>query len=43
MDNAIAQVGFKGSFAQFLDFLWTDARFRYEDPKALLYAYRVMA
>jgi len=43
MQKVIAQVGFKGSFEEFLTFLRTDPRFRYTDPDRLLQAYLVMA
>jgi uncharacterized protein (DUF885 family) len=42
MDQVIAQVGFKGSFADFLAFLRTDSRFYYKDPDELMRAYMVM-
>jgi prolyl oligopeptidase len=43
MDKVIAKVGFKGSFAEFLQFLRTDPRFRYRDPEQLLQAYLAMS
>jgi uncharacterized protein (DUF885 family) len=43
MQKIIQQVGFKGSFAEFLHYLRTDPKFRYTDPKQLLAAYMVMA
>jgi len=43
MDGVIARTGFKGSFAEFLDFLRTDPRFYYDDPQDLLEAYRALA
>ncbi|HVN42648.1 MAG TPA: DUF885 domain-containing protein [Steroidobacteraceae bacterium] len=43
MQKVIAQVGFKGSFEEFLQFLRTDPRFRYTDPQQLLQAYQAMA
>jgi uncharacterized protein (DUF885 family) len=43
MQKIIEQVGFKGSFAEFLQFLRTDPRFRYTDPQRLLEAYMTMA
>jgi len=43
MQKVIEQVGFKGTFAEFLQFLRTDARFRYTDPQQLLQAYMAMA
>ena len=43
MQKVIDQVGFKGSFEEFLHFLRTDPQFRYSDPQQLLQAYQVMA
>jgi uncharacterized protein (DUF885 family) len=43
MQRVIDQVGFKGSFEEFLHFLRTDPQFRYTDPQQLLQAYQVMA
>jgi uncharacterized protein (DUF885 family) len=43
MQKIIAQVGFKGSFEEFLTYLRTDARFHYTDPQKLFEAYAVMA
>ncbi len=43
MDKIIAQVGFQGSFPEFLQYLRTDPKFRYTDPQQLLQAYMVMA
>jgi len=43
MQKVIEQVGFKGSFEEFLQFLRTDPRFRYTDPQQLLQAYLAMA
>ena len=43
MDKVIASVGFKGNFAQFLEYLRTDPRFHYSDPQLLLQKYMVMA
>ncbi len=43
MDKIIAQVGFKGTFPEFLQYLRTDPKFRYTDPQQLLQAYMVMA
>ncbi len=43
MQRVIERVGFEGSFAEFLHFLRTDPRFRYNDPQALLRAYESMA
>jgi uncharacterized protein (DUF885 family) len=43
MQKVIERVEFKGSFQEFLQFLRTDARFRYSDPEDLLTAYLAMA
>ena len=43
MQKVIQQVGFKGTFPEFLHFMRTDPRFRYTDPQRLLEAYRAMA
>jgi len=43
MDRIIQQVGFKGSFAEFLEFLRTDPQFYYESPDELFRAYAVLA
>ena len=43
MDRVIAQIGFKGTFPQFLKFLRTDPRFYYKTPEELLDGYRVIA
>ncbi len=43
MQKIIEQVGFKGSFQDFLQYLRTDPKFRYTDPQQLLQAYMVMA
>ena len=43
MQKIIEQVGYQGSFAEFLQFLRTDPRFRYTDPQQLLQAYMAMA
>jgi uncharacterized protein (DUF885 family) len=40
MDELIARIGFKGSFADFQRFLRTDPRFFYERPDDLLAGYR---
>jgi uncharacterized protein (DUF885 family) len=40
MDDLIAGVGWKGSFAEFLRFLRSDPRFFFERPEELLAAYR---
>ena len=42
MEKIIQQVGFKGSFEEFLRFLRTDPRFYYKDPQELLQAYRAL-
>jgi len=36
MDGVIQRIGFKGSFAEFLEFLRTDSRFYFETPDALI-------
>ena len=43
MLKIIEQVGFKGSFQDFLQYLRTDPKFRYTDPQRLLTAYMAMA
>lgn len=43
MLKIIAQVGFKGSFAEFFTYLRTDPKFRYHDSDELLRAYMIMA
>ena len=43
MQKVIEQVGFKGSFPEFLQYLRTDPKFRYTDPQQLLTAYMAMA
>jgi uncharacterized protein (DUF885 family) len=43
MQKIIEQVGFKGSFPEFLQYLRTDPKFRYTDPQRLFDAYLVMA
>ena len=40
MDKVIADTGFKGSFAEFLEFLRRDARFSYTNADELLRGYR---
>jgi len=40
MDATIAATGFKGTFAQFTNFLRTDPRFFYDKPEDVLAAYR---
>ena len=43
MQKIIVQVGFKGDFQAFLQYLRTDPKFRYTDPQQLLQAYMTMA
>lgn len=43
MDALIAETGFKGSFAEFCQFLRTDPRFFYDKPEDLLMGYRDIA
>ena len=43
MQKIIQQVGFQGSFQDFLQYLRTDPKFRYTDPEQLLEAYRATA
>ena len=43
MEKVFKQVGFKGSYQDFLHYLRTDPRFYYKDPQALLEAYRAAA
>ncbi len=43
MQKIIEQVGFKGSFAEFLHYLRTDPKFHYTDPEQLQQAYMAMA
>jgi prolyl oligopeptidase len=43
MDKVMASTGFAGTFADFTNFLRTDARFYFETPEALVNAYRVIA
>ncbi|MGZ5086627.1 MAG: DUF885 domain-containing protein [Usitatibacter sp.] len=43
MDEVIASTGFKGTFAQFLEFIRTDPRFFFKTPEARLMAYRDIA
>ncbi|MBW3566890.1 MAG: DUF885 domain-containing protein, partial [Proteobacteria bacterium] len=43
MDKIIKEVGFKGSFDEFLTFLRTDPQFYYETPEELLEAYRAIS
>jgi uncharacterized protein (DUF885 family) len=43
MEAVIKQVGYTGSFAEFLHYLRTDPRFFYTDPEELLHGYMVIA
>lgn len=43
MDKVILQVKFKGSFAEFLQFLRTDPQFYYQDPDDLFEAYAALS
>jgi uncharacterized protein (DUF885 family) len=43
MEEVIAQTGFKGSFAEFTQFLRTDPQFYYTDAESLLRGYRDIA
>jgi len=43
MEAIIEEVGFEGSFAEFLEHLRTDPQFYYDDPEELLEAYRATA
>jgi uncharacterized protein (DUF885 family) len=43
MERVFRQVGFKGSYKDFVHYLRTDPRFYYKDPKQLLDAYRIAA
>jgi uncharacterized protein (DUF885 family) len=43
MQKVISSTGFKGEFAEFLQFLRTAPQFRHRDPQQLLQAYRAMA
>ena len=43
MEQVFKQVGFKGSYKDFVHYLRTDPRFYYKDPKQLLEAYRAAA
>ena len=43
MEDVIATTDFKGSFAEFLKFIQTDARFTFKTPDARLAAYRDIA
>ena len=43
MQQVIQQVGFKGTFPEFLQYLRTDPKFHYTDPQQLLTAYMAMA
>jgi uncharacterized protein (DUF885 family) len=43
MEQVFTQVGFKGSYQDFVHYLRTDPRFYYKDPRQLLDAYRIAA
>ena len=43
MEQVFRQVGFKGSYQDFVHYLRTNPRFYYKDPKQLLEAYRAAA
>jgi uncharacterized protein (DUF885 family) len=43
MEQVFEQVGFKGSYKDFVHYLRTDPRFYYKDPEQLLDAYRAAA
>jgi uncharacterized protein (DUF885 family) len=43
MEAIIKQVGFQGTFQEFLQFLRTDSQFYYDDPQELLEAYRALS
>ena len=43
MDRIFKQVGFKGSYKDFVHYLRTDRRFYYKDPQDLIEAYRAAA
>ncbi|HUN72760.1 MAG TPA: DUF885 domain-containing protein [Steroidobacteraceae bacterium] len=43
MEQVFRQVGFKGSYQDFVHYLRTDPRFYYKDPQQLLDAYRIAA
>ena len=43
MEEVIARSGFRGSFAEFTEFLRTDPQFHFEDAESLLSAYRDIA
>jgi uncharacterized protein (DUF885 family) len=43
MEQVFRQIGFKGSYQDFVHYLRTDPRFYYKDPKQLLEAYRAAA
>jgi len=43
MDKIIREVGFKGSFPEFLEFLRTDPKFYYQTPDELFRAYAVLS
>ena len=42
MESLMVKTGFRGSFAEFLDFMRTDDRFFFTDPDALVDGYRVI-
>jgi uncharacterized protein (DUF885 family) len=42
MKRVFDQVGFQGSYDEFVEFLRTDKRFYYQDPQALLEGYRAI-
>jgi uncharacterized protein (DUF885 family) len=43
MEKVIAETGFKGSFAEFIEFLRTDPQFYFDDAQSLLMTYRDIA
>ncbi|MEE8201934.1 MAG: DUF885 domain-containing protein [Candidatus Acidoferrales bacterium] len=43
METIIEEVGFEGSFQEFLEFLRSDPQFYYDDPEELLEGYRAIA
>jgi uncharacterized protein (DUF885 family) len=43
MEQVIAEVGFKGDFQQFVQYLRTDPKFFYKDPDELFRGYQVIA
>ncbi|MFG0296965.1 MAG: DUF885 domain-containing protein [Maioricimonas sp. JB045] len=42
MEKIVEEVGFEGTFAEFLDMLRTDPKFYYDDPNELLEAYQAV-